>query len=86
MEDMALEGTLHRVFAQNLRRLRLEGSLTQEEMAERLGIKQSQYSDLENARNSATLRTVERAAIALGVPYDDLLSAKKPDKAATSGA
>lgn len=73
---MALEGTLHRVFALNLRRLRQDNNLSQAAMAERLGITQSQYSDLENARNSATLRTVERAAIALGIPYDELLSAK----------
>jgi transcriptional regulator with XRE-family HTH domain len=77
MDDMALEGTLARVFAQNLRQIRREKKLTQEEMADRLGTSQSAYSDMENARNSPTLTTVERVAVALGCPYEDLLRSEK---------
>lgn len=78
---MALHGTLHRVFAQNLRSLREDKSLTQEEMADRMGIRQPQYSALERAQNSPTLATVERAATALGVTCEELLAAKKLAKA-----
>lgn len=77
MEDMALDGTLHRVFAQNLRRIRKAKGLNQGQAAELMGIKQTTYSDLENAQNSPTLRTVERAATAFGVTVRELLESGK---------
>lgn len=74
---MALEGTLHRLFCQKLRAIRKAKGLTQEQMAERMGMSQPAYSDLENGRFCPTISTIERAALALGIAADVLLSAEK---------
>jgi transcriptional regulator with XRE-family HTH domain len=77
MEEMALESTLHRLFCQRLRGLRKAAGLTQAVMAERMGITQSSYSELENGAFCPSLGVVERAAQALGKPPEELLSTRK---------
>lgn len=79
---MALESTLHRVFCQKLRSTRKAKGLTQVEMAERMGMTQSAYSDLENGRFCPSLSVVERAATALSQLPEDLLSSKNLEPAA----
>lgn len=77
---MALESPLHRLFCHNLRRLRLESDLTQVMVSERMGITQPQYTAIECGRNTPSLKTIERAAAAIGCKPEDLLSAKKQAK------
>jgi len=74
---MALEGTLHRLFCQKLRAIRKANGITQEQMAERMGITQPSYCSLENGRFAPIIGTIEKAALALGVKPEELLSAKK---------
>jgi len=74
---MALDGTLHRVFVQNLRVMRKAKKLSQGKMAERLGMSQSAYAQWENGHSCPTLNTVERFATALGVTHRELLSTEK---------
>lgn len=74
---MAIESTLVRLFAQNLRTLRTDRGVTQVEMADRLGVTHSAYCQVESGRNAPTLTTVEKIATALGVNAEDLLSGKK---------
>ena len=74
---MPLKSPLHQLFCHNLRDRRLAAGLTQMEMAKRMGIAQGNYSDLENGRSAPTLPTIEKAATALGLLAQDLLSAKK---------
>lgn len=72
---MPANSTLHRVFCQNLRAIRKAKSLTQEQMAERLGMTQSQYAKIETGSNVPILTMVERISVALGVTVSDLLDA-----------
>lgn len=74
---MALDGTLTRLFALNLRAIRRQKSLTQAQVAERLGVTQATYSRYEAGENSPTLTTVQAVAVALGVSHEELLSSKK---------
>jgi transcriptional regulator with XRE-family HTH domain len=74
---MAVDSTLLRLFCQNLRMQRKLHGVTQVEMAERLGISQPAYANLEAGRNAPTLTTVEKIATALGVQPSDLLTAAK---------
>lgn len=77
---MPAESTMHRVFCQNLRSLRAAGKLTQEAMAERLGMTQPQYAKIENGSNVPSLLTVERITVALGVSVAELLGSLRPQK------
>jgi predicted RNase H-like HicB family nuclease/DNA-binding XRE family transcriptional regulator len=53
-----------------LRRARLARELTQEGLAERLGVKQAQVSKLESPDYPSTLSSLQRAAEALGAVID----------------
>lgn len=66
---------LHSVFLVNLRTRRQELRLTQEEVAERLGISQSAYCNLEAGKRCPNLKTIEKAAQALNLPAASLLIA-----------
>ncbi len=80
MNVMPAETTMHRVFCQNLRSMRAAGSLTQEAMADRLGMTQPQYAKIENGSHVPSLVTVERITIALGVSVAELLGSAHPMK------
>ena len=58
---------LRQLFAFNLRRLRVERGLSQEELAHRTGIDRTYVSHLERLRYNPTLDMVERLAKALDV-------------------
>jgi transcriptional regulator with XRE-family HTH domain len=64
---------LRRDFAANLRRLRLERGLSQEELAHRTGIDRTYVSHLERLRYNPTLDMVERLAAALEIDALELL-------------
>jgi len=70
---MPANSTLHRVFCQNLRSIRKAKGLTQEQMADRLNMTQSQYAKIETGANVPILTMVERISVALGVAVTDLL-------------
>ncbi len=66
---------LPETFARNLRRLRMEQGLTQEELAARAGMHRTFIGAVERGDRNASLRTVQRLADALGVEPQVLLSA-----------
>lgn len=61
------------VFAGNLRRLRLERNLSQEELAERAALHRTYIGMLERCEKNVTLYNVERLAVALGVEAWEML-------------
>lgn len=61
------------IFAANVRRLRLDLGLSQEELAEAAGVHRTYVGMLERAEKNVTIYNIERIAIALGVSPDALL-------------
>ncbi|GAB5416056.1 MAG: hypothetical protein Crog2KO_01560 [Crocinitomicaceae bacterium] len=59
-------------FRQNIRRIRLEKDLTQEELAEGAGISQVQIARIEAGRINTSISTVVAIAKALGVGEGEL--------------
>ena len=57
----------------NVRRIRQEKGLTQEQFAERSGFSQQYISSLENGRRNPTIVTIYEIATALGVSHIDLV-------------
>lgn len=70
--------TLGETMAKNLRRVRLERGLTQEELAHRVGINRNYVGMIERRENSPTVAMVERLAEALQVDPGILLQPEKP--------
>ena len=56
-----------KVFAQNMRKYRLEKHLSQEALAEKAGLHRTDISAIECGRRSIALENVQRIADALGV-------------------
>lgn len=67
------ESSLVGVFASNLRRLRMDLKLSQEEVAARAGLDRTYISGCERGVRNPTLTSVERISSALGVKPDFLL-------------
>lgn len=61
------------VFAENLRRLRRQAGISQEELGARAGIQMADISRYEGGRRDPRITTVARLATALDVPLSDLL-------------
>ncbi|MBU2580935.1 MAG: helix-turn-helix domain-containing protein [Alphaproteobacteria bacterium] len=66
--------TLRRILAQNLRRVRQERSLTQEELADLAGINRNYVGMIEREENAATVDVLESLAKALSIEAADLLA------------
>lgn len=64
---------MRRLVAQNVKRIRLDKGLTQEQFCEISGFSQQYVSGLENGRRNPTVVTVYELAKALGVSHLDLL-------------
>jgi transcriptional regulator with XRE-family HTH domain len=62
------------VFAANVRRLRLELNLSQEELAERAGVHRTYVGMIERSEKNCTIYNIERLAQALNVEPGTLLS------------
>lgn len=60
-------------FATNLRRLRLQQKLSQEELAERAGVHRTYVGMLERSEKNVTIHNIERIARALAVAPEVLL-------------
>lgn len=67
---------MRKIVGRNVRRIRQEIGLTQEQFAERSGFAQQYVSSLENGRRNPTVVTVYELSQALGVSPMDLL---RPD-------
>jgi transcriptional regulator with XRE-family HTH domain len=61
------------LFATNLRRMRLERKLTQEQIAEAANLHVNYVSSVERGERNISICNIERFAIALGVEMGDLL-------------
>ena len=66
-------GPLARALAANLRELRAERGLSQEELGRQIGVHRTRIGMYEQARGNPTLGSVERLAALLGVSSADLL-------------
>jgi len=64
---------IRKVFGQNLRRYRLAAGLSQEAVAERMGVDRAHVSSMERGQQNVTLLTVWHAAQALGCRSADFL-------------
>lgn len=62
-----------RILARNVRRLRAARGLSQEALAEEVGLRQAQISEIESGVNNITLDNLHRLAVALGVRPCDLI-------------
>lgn len=58
---------IRRIFGQNLRRHRLAAGLSQEAVAELMGVDRAHVSSMERGQQNVTLLTIWSAAQALGV-------------------
>ncbi len=70
---------MRKLVGRNVRRVRLERGLTQEQFAERSGFTQQYLSGLENGRRNPTIVTLFELAQALEVDHVALVT---PDEAA----
>jgi transcriptional regulator with XRE-family HTH domain len=65
---------IRKVFSQNLRRLRLERGLSQEELAHRAGIDRTYVSALERGIYSASITMLAKLAVVLEAEPSQLLA------------
>ena len=64
---------IRRVFGANVRRYRLAAELSQEAVAERMGVDRAFVSSIERGHQNVTLLTILQTSQALGVTPADLL-------------
>ncbi|WP_051026744.1 helix-turn-helix domain-containing protein [Nocardia higoensis] len=69
-----MEGELQRIVGDNVRRIRLARGMSQEALAEQVGLHRTYWGGIERGRRNLTLRGVERIADMLGVDVHALLS------------
>jgi len=69
----ANETQLVSLFAANVRRLRKERGLSQEELAEAAGVHRTYVGMIERGEKNVTIYNIQRIAIALGVRPGSLL-------------
>jgi transcriptional regulator with XRE-family HTH domain len=65
--------SLREILARNLRRLRAERGLSQEELAHRAGVNRNYVGMIEREENAATVDMMEQLAAALDVDATDLI-------------
>ena len=78
MSGRLLGISLREILARNLRRLRAERGLSQEELAHRAGVNRNYVGMIEREENAATVDMMEQLAAALDVDATDLID---PDAA-----
>lgn len=64
---------IRQVFGDNLRRFRTQAGLSQEAVAERMGVDRAYVSSMERGQQNVTLLTLWHTAQALGVKPVDLI-------------
>ena len=65
------------VFAEQLKTLRKKNSLTQKELAEKVGVKQNSYANWENGNREPNIEMLVRIADYFDVSLDYLLGRKR---------
>lgn len=65
--------TIVKILGENIRRLRKEKNLSQEEFAEKCGLHRTYVGAVERAERNVTLSTLEAFSAALGVSVPSLL-------------
>ena len=74
---------MRKLVGRNVRRFRLQGGLTQEQLSAASGFSQQYISDLERGLRNPTVVSVYELAQALDVNYLELLKPDRPRKRAT---
>jgi transcriptional regulator with XRE-family HTH domain len=69
---------IRQVFGENVRRFRVQAGLSQEAVAERMGVDRAHVSSMERGQQNVTLLTLWHASQALGVKPVDLLNEDFP--------
>lgn len=64
--------TIQVVFIENLKRIRTDRNLSQIRLAELADVSPGMVGDIETGRRNPTLTTIEKIALALGVPVHQL--------------
>ena len=75
---------IRRIFGANLRHYRLAAGLSQEAVAERMGVDRAQVSSMERGRQNVTLITLWHLAEALKIQPADLLDTTPKPPGGTS--
>jgi transcriptional regulator with XRE-family HTH domain len=65
---------IRKVYGENMRRYRIAAGLSQEAVAERMGVDRAHVSSMERGQQNVTLLTMWHAAEALGINPADLLA------------
>lgn len=73
-----MEGALQIVVGRNIRRLRRERGLSQEDLADEIGVHRTYMGGVERGERNLTLRSLERLAERLGVSPLSLLEDSDP--------
>jgi len=73
-----VDGELQHVVGDNVRRIRVARGLSQEELAEQLGVHRTFMGAVERGERNLTLRSVERLAAGLGVDPSSLVAVPGP--------
>jgi len=68
---------LRNIFASNIKQLRIEGKISQEELAFQCGLHRTYISDIERSSRNVSIDNIEKIATALNVSAEKLL---KDDK------
>ena len=69
-----MEGDLQQIVGRNLRRIRRERGLSQEEFADLLGVHRTYMGGVERGERNLTLRSLERLADRIAVDPRELLA------------
>ncbi|WP_431838671.1 helix-turn-helix domain-containing protein [Cellulomonas sp. Y8] len=69
-----MDGELQRTVGRNIRRIRLAGDLSQEDLADRIGHHRTYLGSVERGEHDLSLRSLERLAASLGVDPVALLT------------
>lgn len=65
--------TLREIFSDNMRKIRIQKSISQEDLAFSSGLHRTYISDVERATRNISIDNIEKIARALDVPPDKLL-------------
>ena len=64
---------LRQTFAANLRRIRAQRNMSQEALADVAGLHRTYVSSVERAERNISIDNIERLAVALNTPVEDLI-------------
>ncbi|MBN4046980.1 helix-turn-helix transcriptional regulator [bacterium AH-315-P13] len=73
-KDMSV---IQELFSENLKAIRKEKKLSQQDIANKSGILASTYSRIETMRVTPSIDTVERIANAMKIPFSDLFQSRE---------